>query len=263
VQDDLRIQIVNYKTKEYLLPCLESVVKDLRGTDLRYSIAVLDNDSGDDLSDLPNKFSNKPITIHSSPKNVGFGAGHNILGKNAEAKYLLFLNPDTKIIEPRTIERLLRRAKESKAQVVGPRLVVESGPTQKYDHAELRGWKAWVALHSGHSYWRNRLEVGEVAWTCGAVFLIEREWFERLGGFDENFFLYKEEEELCWRLRAAGGIVVYDPTIIVFHHGGVVAKKTKYMNASTAYFLKKHFRNKPSYFLLVLINRFMHYPDGY
>jgi N-acetylglucosaminyl-diphospho-decaprenol L-rhamnosyltransferase len=263
MQTDIRIQIVNYKTKEYLLVCLESLFKDLEDAKFSYQLVVLDNASGDDLSEISKRFPGKPIEIHQNSKNVGFGAGHNILAKNAQAKYLLFLNPDTKIIEPHSIERLLRRAQDSNAQVVGPRLITENGQAQRYDHGELAGFTAWVALNSGHAYWHERREVSNVAWTCGAVFLIEKTWFERLSGFDENFFLYKEEEELCWRLRAAGGIVVYDPTISFFHHGGVVARKTKYMRDSTSYFLKKHFQGKPSYFILALINHLMHYPDGY
>lgn len=225
--DDIRIQIVNYKTKSYLGACLESLVRDVEHSGLQYTIAILDNASGDVLSDMKEKFPGQPIEIIQNDKNVGFGAGHNILAKNAAAEYLFFLNPDTRIIEPNTVARLLQRIKTSDAQVVGPRLVTEGGRTQWYDHAELEGFKAWVALQSGHSYWRERKEVGKVAWTCGAAFLIERSWFEKLGGFDENFFMYKEEEELCWRLRAAGGSVIYDPTITLFHHAGVVGKKSK------------------------------------
>jgi N-acetylglucosaminyl-diphospho-decaprenol L-rhamnosyltransferase len=256
--DDVRIQVVNYKTKAYLVTCLRSVFADLNGSDIKFTVAVLDNASGDDLADPPRMFSGQQIEVCVNQKNVGFGAGHNILAKGASAQYLLLLNPDIEIIEPNTIGRLLRRAKESSAEVVGPRLVTtEKYIPQQYDHGELYGFRAWIAQNTGHAFWKERKDIARAAWVSGAVFLIERTWFERLGGFDENFFLYGEELELCFRLRALGGNVVYDPTITVFHHAGVVAKKSDHLRRSNNYFLQKHFRRRWSYPLLRWMNNFL------
>jgi GT2 family glycosyltransferase len=101
------------------------------------------------------------------------------------------------------------------------------------------------------------------AWVCAAVFLVRKESFDRLGGFDENFFLYKEEEDLCLRLLAEGGRVIYDPSIAVLHHGGVVAKKSQYMRASADYFLKKHFHGRIGYPVFWVISKLISYDDGY
>jgi GT2 family glycosyltransferase len=253
--DDICIQIVNYKTKKYLLPCLDALFADLEGSKLKYSVAILDNASGDDLSDIPKRYPEQRVEINQNDKNVGFGAGHNILAKHAQAKYLLLLNPDIKIIEPHTIERLLERAKQSKAQVVGPRLINAAGKSQLYDHGELYGLRAWVANNAGHAFWRERKDRAEVAWVSGAVFLIEKSWFDRLGGFDENFFLYAEELDLCLRLRNGGGHVIYDPTITMLHYGSVVAKKSMHQRASNDYFVDKHFHSRWDYPLLKLINK--------
>lgn len=222
---DVRIQIVNYKTKAYLSECLASIYKDLSDARISYSVAVLDNASGDDLSDLRQRFSGKPLDVIMNASNVGFGAGHNILARGASARYLLFVNPDTLCAEPHSIECLLHKAEEAGAAVAGPRLMTDHGSTQRYDHAELDGLQASVALHTGHAYWKDRRESIRAAWTCGAFFLIKKEWFDRVDGFDANIFLYREEEELCWRVRAEGGVILYIPEIKVFHKGGVVAKK--------------------------------------
>ncbi len=258
--DDVRIQIVNYKTKKYLIECLTTLVEDLRGTKLAYTIAILDNASGDDLTDIPRMFPNAHIEISKSEKNGGFGYGHNILARSGEARYLLILNPDTKITEPHTLERLVSSAEHLKAQVVGPRLVNGEGKVQHWDYGGLHGWKAQIALRSGGSYWKESDRLIEAAWVSGAAFLIEKEWFDRLGGFDENFFLYKEEEELCWRLRAEGGHVFYNPGITILHYGGVVAKKADHIQHSTKYFLRKHFKKRPGYYVTTLlewlVNRF-------
>lgn len=256
--DTIRIQIVNYKTKAYLLRCLETVFLDLKNSSsdsrLKYTVAILDNASGDDLSDILKTFPGQPIEIRQNEKNVGFGAGHNILAKAGNANYLLLLNPDIEVTEPHTIERLLHRAEASAAEVVGPRLVTDKGLTQWWDHGERYGFQAWIARHVGLSSWRERTEVVEAAWVSGAAFLIKKDLFDRLDGFDENFFLYVEEIDLCWRLRALGGRVIYDPTISMFHHGSVVAKKSEYQRASSEYFLQKHFRRRLDYPLLRLIH---------
>ncbi len=256
--DALRIQIVNYKTKSYLAECLASLSDDLATFQEDYSVAILDNASGEDLSDIPARFPKLAnIEIVQGEKNLGFGRGHNMLARRGEAEHLLLLNPDTKITEPKTIERLLARARTG-ADVVGPRLITSQGSTQRWDHGELRGMRAWIALNSGNSYWHEQNVPTDVAWVSGAVLLIRKSRFDELDGFDERFFLYKEEEELCWRLREKGGRVLYDPTITVFHHGGVVAKKSEHMQKSVGYFLQKHFSHRWSYPLLKLLNKMMH-----
>lgn len=257
--DKIRIQIVNYKTKSYLLDCLTSIAADMENFDGEYSMAILDNASGDNLSDiraLSPQF--KKFEIYQGENNVGFGGGHNFLSQKSDAKYILLLNPDTKIIEPRTIERLIEQAIEFEAQVIGPRLITSKDITQQWDHGELHGFRAWIGLNSGNSFWREQKKVTEVAWVSGAAFLIEKKWFDDLKGFDERFFLYKEEEELCWRLRKKGGKVVYDPTITIFHYGGVVAKKSEHMQKSVDYFLDKHFRYRFGYRFFKLLNKIIH-----
>ena len=256
--DKIRIQIVNYKTKSYLLDCLASVVSDLKNFDVECSIAILDNASGDDLSDIPALFSESNIQVLKSGKNLSFGGGHNFLAAQESARYLLLLNPDIKVVEANTIARLLHHIETFNAQVLGPRLITKQKTTQWWDHGELHGLRAWIALNSGNSYWREQKKATEVAWVSGAVFLIEKKWFDDLSGFDERLFLYKEEEELCWRLRGKDGKVIYDPTITVFHHGGVVAKKSEHMQKSVDYFLDKHFRHHFGYRFFKLLNKIIH-----
>lgn len=256
--NDVQIQIVNYKTKGYLLECIASFIRDLAGSEITYSLEILDNASGDDLSDIPSLYPNIEIHIHYAKENRGFGAGHNRLASYGDSEYLLFLNPDTKCIESRTVERLLKDARESSVGIVGPRLEREDGSTQEFDHGELHGLFAQIALSTGNSHWKRCDEPSDVAWVNGATLLIKRKLFKDLGGFDERFFLYKEDEELCWRLRQKGETILYDPTIRVLHYGSVVAKKSEHMQQSVDYFLKKHFKNRLRYPILLLLNNLLH-----
>jgi GT2 family glycosyltransferase len=255
---EIRIQIVNYRTKAFLVDCLGTLFRSLAATPIRYTVAILDNASGDDLAELTQLFPEQRLELHQSARNLGFGAGHNFLASQGQANYLFLVNPDTQFLQPQTPQRLLRRALETGAQVIGPRLATREGATQKWDHGELEGWMARIALASGNSFWRKRNQPLAAAWVSGAAFMIESSWFERLGGFDEQFFLYKEEEELCWRLRALGGRVVYDPTLSVMHHCGVVAKRSEHLRKSTDYFLRKHFQSRTGYLVYRLLNALMH-----
>jgi len=255
---DIRIQIVNYRTKAFLVDCLRTLFRSLAATPIRYTVAILDNASGDDLADLACLFPEQRLEVHQGTHNIGFGAGQNFLARQGEATYLFLVNPDTQFLQPQTPQRLLQRALETGAQVIGPRLATPEGRAQKWDHGELEGWLARIALASGNSYWRERSHPVEAAWVSGAAFMIEKCWFERLGGFDEHFFLYKEEEELCWRLRALGGKVLYDPTLSVMHHCGVVARRSEHLRQSTDYFLQKHFHARPGYRAFRLLNALLH-----
>ena len=85
--------------------------------------------------------------------------------------------------------------------------------------------------------------------------MIRKKLFDKIGGFDEKFFLYKEEEDLCLRIRKKGGHIWYDPGITALHYGSVVAKKSDHMQKSAIYFLEKHFRNSFLYYPLRIWNK--------
>lgn len=237
---ELAVQVVNYRTRRYLERCVETVVADLDGGRLRYEINLLDNASGEDLADLGDRFAGcRAFTV---PANLGFGGGHNLLANKTDAPYLLILNPDVEVIEPRSIERLLALMhSDGRIKVVGPKLVLPDGSPQPYDHGRLRGARAAIALKGGHSYWRATEVRQEVAWVSGAAMVIEREAFAAVGGFDEQLFLYKEDEDLCLRLREAGGTVLYEPAVRIQHHGSVVTDRHRELDTATSYFFAKHY----------------------
>jgi N-acetylglucosaminyl-diphospho-decaprenol L-rhamnosyltransferase len=241
----LAVQIVNYRTRAYLERCLASVLGDLQGGELSYEINLLDNDSGEPLDDLA--AAHARVSADAAPHNLGFGAGHNRLAARSDADYLWLLNPDTELGEPRTAARLLTALRDSPgARAVGPRLLAADGTPEPYDHGRLHGARAQIALRGGHSYWRATDARREVAWVNGAALLIERAAFTELGGFDEGLFLYKEEEDLCLRLRATGATVVYVPDVSVGHVGRVVADPGRWRPQSERYFIAKHLTDGPA-----------------
>jgi GT2 family glycosyltransferase len=248
---NLAIQIINYNTKAYLKTCLDSLLKDMEGTAISYIINVLDNNSNDDLSDLESFYDKNKVRFYNSKINYGFGGGHNYLSKQCDSEYILILNSDILFIEDKTVERLYKTiAGSAEYKASGPRLVVESYEQQPFDHGELKGFMAYLKNNYGASYWKPRKEPVDSAWVSGAVFLVETAVFKGIGGFDEKFFLYKEEEDLCIRIRAAGAKILYDPRITVMHYGHVVARRSIHFDNSMNYYLDKHFRHKLVYKIL-------------
>jgi N-acetylglucosaminyl-diphospho-decaprenol L-rhamnosyltransferase len=242
----LAVQVVNYRTRRYLERCIETVVSDLDASGLAYEINLLDNASGEDLGDFAARYTGG--RAFTTEVNLGFGGGHNLLARKTDAQYLLILNPDVEIVAAGTVARLLDVLGGGGGRVVaaGPKLVMADGRPQPYDHGRLHGARAAIALRGGHSYWRVTGVRQEVAWVSGAAMLVRRAAFAAIDGFDERLFLYKEDEDLCLRLRAAGGMIVYEPGVVVRHVGSVVTDHASDLANASSYYFAKHFGHSRS-----------------
>jgi GT2 family glycosyltransferase len=240
---DLAVQIVNYRTQAHLEPCLRAVLDDLATTGIDARVLVLDNDSGDDLSALAAAHRDDPVEFHAAERNVGFGAGQNQLAAMHDARVLLLLNPDA-IVAPGTVAALLRALAEPGVAAAGPQLVDAAGNVHGWDHGELRGARARLAAAAGHSHPRERHDRADVAWVSGACAAISRAWFELVDGFDPEFFLYKEEEDLFLRMRRLGARIVYEPAVRVEHAQSVTGARTTHLDASVRRFRDKHVRTR-------------------
>lgn len=231
---DLAIQVVNYNTRGYLEICLDGVGNDLANHPLNWRVLILDNGSTDDLSGLQERYLSDPrFEFHYSPRNLGFAAAHNRLSGLSDSSQILILNPDVEFIQPNTVVRLRDRLKGD-TKVVGPTLRTPSGETQHWDHGKT------LLGNPGFLYWRQRKNPLYVAWVSGACMMIDRGTFEEVGKFDENYFMYKEEEDLCYLISKKGGRILYDPTIELKHYGRVVGDQSVYMPSSLRHFIEKY-----------------------
>ncbi|MDX6664556.1 MAG: hypothetical protein QOG68_762 [Solirubrobacteraceae bacterium] len=238
---ELTVQVVNFATKRYLEPCLESVLAALAATPVSSRVAVLENGSGDDLAGLETRFGGR-VDFHASERNLGFGGGQNLLAAQHESDLICCVNPDVVADRTDVFARLLGALDTEHAAVAGPLLRTVDGAPQRFDHGELHGVRARIANGAGHAHWQPRTERGEVAWVSGAFLLVRRSAFDAAAGFDDGFFLYKEEEDLCLRIRKAGGRVVYEPAAEAVHVGSVVAgRDPRQLAESVARYQAKHF----------------------
>ena len=231
---DVSILVVSYNTRDMTLACLTSVVEQTQG--LTYEVRLIDNASTDDsFAAISDRFKEKPtFFLSESTANLGFAGANNRLAQEAKGKYLLLLNPDTVILDD-AIGKLVAFAKSNPTnRIWGGRTQFANGvlnPTNCWGDMTL--WTLFCravgltmafpksALFATRSLpnW-DRTGIREVPIVTGCFFLITREFWNQLSGFDPQFFMYGEEVDLCLRARRAGArpIVSGAPTII--HHGG-------------------------------------------
>src|SRR5688500_18204995 len=207
----LSIIIVNYNGTAVLPRCLEALARDVPGVPTE--LIIVDNGSTDGSVDsIPDV--GMPSRLILAGRNLGFAAANNLGAKAASGSYLLLVNTDC-FVHPGLSGRLLSRLQmEPSAAVVGPRLLNTDGSLTPSCHnfpsppvfflEQTSLWRllrhvpaasARLMIAGDHSSQR------EVDWVSGACMMISREAFESAGGFDERFFFYWEESDLCMRLR--------------------------------------------------------------
>lgn len=223
----LTVIIVTHNSCGFIRPCLESV---LSRTDNNRQIIVVDNGSADDtIKVIEEEF--PEVELHPAGRNLGFAQACNIGLAQATGEYLLFLNPDAKLLNF-SIDRVIDyfRANPMTA-LLGGQLLNPDGSVQVscagffhlgnilLDRLLIRRFapprlKArLLAQYSDH----RRLR--EVDWFLGAFMVARRQTVDDLNGFDESFFLYGEDMDLCYRARASGWRNVFFPEIKAVHWG--------------------------------------------
>jgi len=227
------VVIVNFRAYEDLERCLQSIDPQLRPGD---EVIVLDNESQPSrAADVVRRF---PIaTIIPSDVNLGFAAGVNIAARHARNPYLLLLNPDTVVEGPVLVVLEEYLASHPDTAVVGPRVVNGDGSIQPSARAFpgfstlLGGRSAWFTRKYPDNPWARRNLLGldareplRVDWLSGSCLMTRRDVFERLGGFDESFFLYWEDADYCRRVADLGLHRTYLPSVSVRHFGGGSAR---------------------------------------
>lgn len=218
--------IVSYNTRDLLLSCLSS----LQSVTLAIETIVVDNASTDGSAEAARAHVIHPRVLAQSD-NLGFGKANNIGIRAAQAPYVLILNSDA-AVRPGSIETLaaLLDARPT-VGIVGPRNLNTDGSVQLSFGPDLTPWNEWQqrrrmrALRRGDPKAKRRVEEmtareHEPAWISGSCVLVRRDLLLRLDGFDEGFFLYEEDVDLCVRVRQAGFKVLFTPNAEIVHHLG-------------------------------------------
>ncbi len=263
---DLSVIVLAYKNKEKLRVTLEAVFKSV--TNYSYEVIVVDNDSKDGTAEMvEQEFPNVKLIRN---QNNGFAKGNNVGLKEAVGRLVLFLNPDT-AVEPDVLEECIKKI-ESDKQIgfLSCRLVKEDGsldvaarrtfPNPVNSFARLTHLDKLFPKTLG-SY--NMLNVPEnqeqeVDSVVGAFMMIRREVIDKIGKWDEDFFMYGEDIEYCYRAKQAGYKNVYYPKVTTVHYKGQSSKKTPYFalyhfHKAMWIFYKKHYVKKYPFFMNWLV----------
>jgi GT2 family glycosyltransferase len=218
--------LVSYNTRDLLLEC----VKSLREVTVPVEVVVVDNASEDGSADAVRAHAPE-VKLVASPENLGFSKANNLGIRESTAPYVLVLNSDARV-RPGAVEAMKSILDErSDVGIVGPRTVSPDGTIQVSfgpdltPLGELRQMALVIGVKAGRP--ESVREATEAAsferqpdWVSGSCFLARREALQRVGGFDEAFFLYEEDADLCRRVRQAGYRVVFTPRAEVVHHLG-------------------------------------------
>jgi GT2 family glycosyltransferase len=243
---DISIIIVNYNSLDFIKGCLESIkrlnksVRD-RKNKLSYEILVVDNKSGDGSVEYLQKQAEISDVLHFIPnkKNMGFSRASNIGAMRAKGRYLLFLNPDARFLKGdlrSLIDFYDKKDINSRVGVVGVKILNPDGtlqlssrsfPTlarQFYESYFLyRIFKRTRVFGSYFMSWWDHEREREVDWLAGSFMFIKKDVFMKAGMFDEDYFMYSEDSDLCLQLYKRGFKNYYFPYFIIEHIDQAVA----------------------------------------
>lgn len=209
---DLSVIIVCYKGWEKLNRCLESL-DSFRGEKFSMEVLVVDNNSGDEAF---NKFEMKfrKFRFIKNIINGGFSYGCNMGAANSNGECLLFLNPDTVAREDEVAKLLVAVKSDPDYFIVSCRQVLKNGK-------ESKATGTFPGFSNQMIFQKSSSPVLFPDWVSGSVMMIRKEIFTRLKGFDEDFWMYSEDVDICRRARDLGGEIVFFKDITIDHdHGG-------------------------------------------
>jgi len=244
---DVRIVVVTHEAAESIGSCLDSVYTSWPSS-LAVDVVVVDNASRDGTANLvAERFPN--VSVIRSPRRRGFSANVNQGARNSTARHLLILNPDARLV-PGTLEAMIDHLDANPGVgAVGPRLFHQDGSPQSSARRFPNPWAALVRRTPLRILWpHSRLEhrhlmrdvdlrgVETVDWILGAVLAVRGTAFRQLGGFDENYRLYCEDIDLCWRLRQAGWSVDIMADVSAEHDLGELTRKRFFVRAQLWHF---------------------------
>jgi N-acetylglucosaminyl-diphospho-decaprenol L-rhamnosyltransferase len=227
--------VVSYNSAAYLPDC----VRSLRSEGLA-EVIVVDNASSDGSVQAV-RAADPAVTVVETGANLGFGSAANRGVAAGTGEYVLILNPDT-VVEPGTVKALAEALDRDRGlALVGPRMENADGSL----YPSVRRFPA-LGVALGHAFlglvwrenpctrsyrmldWDHGGAAADVDWVGGACFLVRRSAFDVVAGFDEGYFMYVEDVDLCWRLGQAGWRVGYEPAGRVIHVLGGSSRRMPY-----------------------------------
>jgi len=265
---EVSVIIVNWNARQYLARCLAALAEHGAGVD--YDLWVVDNASEDDsVAFVQRAYPQAHLIVNA--QNVGFARANNQAMAQSTGRFLLLLNSDA-FLQAGALEALLQAMRDHPdTGIAGAQLFYEDGRLQRSCYAfPTLASELWQTLWLDRLFPHSRVFGGyqmtwwamdtprEVDWVMGACILVRREALEQVGGFDETFFMYSEETDLCYRMKQAGWKVRYVPEARVVHVWGgsanLAGRETLIrLYQSRVQFFRKHYGPVTAFFYKLLL----------
>ena len=237
------IVVVNWNGGNLLRACLASIDATVR-PDEGARVVVVDNGSTDDSLDWLlaeercRETRGTPLQVMPIGRNLGFGAANNHAMRSLGSPFVLLLNADAELTPG--VLRALRDRLEADPSLAAAAPRVVTPDEQPQPNTGRNPQSAWDLLLAGSGLdarlpatIRRRLMVGDwghdrprlVPFASATAIMVRRSAFEAVDGFDERFFMYAEDRDLCWRLQGRGWHILFDPAVTVRHHGHAFSKR--------------------------------------
>jgi len=227
---DVSFITINYNSTKYTLELIKSIKEY---TTLQYEVIVIDNNSKDsEVKELENELKNyNDVKLIKNSINCGFACANNIAAKEAKGKYLFFINSDTKLLNDASFYLYNFLEKDDTVALATAKIVGEDGgfsSSYKLFPSLTKELFGNFAARLFNNFPSNKIELKEpteVEVISGACMFFREDIFRELNGFDEEFFLYCEEEDICKRVRELGKKIYFVPKAKIFHIGGGSSKQ--------------------------------------
>ena len=239
----LSIIIVAYNSHNHLERCVASLYEKIKLAE-PWEIILVNNDEERDVRELSLDFSHVKIVDHR--KNIGFGSGVNLGVQAASGKFLFFLNPDTEVLTENVAAVVEELEGNRSLGIIGGRIIDSAGRSQPWSAG--RGISLYDLVRNNLGVSRSKFiwnssQKAECDWVAGTALLMAKDLFHELGGFDERFFMYFEDMDLCRRAKLLGRKILFLPAFEVSHDSGASyadkkLQKKHYYDSMEKYFQK-------------------------
>lgn len=266
---DLSVIIVSWNTRELLRKCLESIFEFTK--DISFEVFVVDNASSDGSAEMvENEF--PEVRLIANDKNLGFSKANNLGLKEAAGEFVLFMNPDMEIKGNAFKKMFDFMRSRPDVSISTCRLFYPDGEPQRNIKRHPTFWSQFLILLKFHQFFPflppikkylakdfDYSKEARVEQIMGAFVFAKREFMEKIGGWDEDYFIWWEDVELCKRAAEMERKITYFPGTSVIHYEGksfaqvqTLKKQKRFVKSMLIYFKKHH--SFLEYALLVLIS---------
>lgn len=224
--------IVTWNNQKQIIPLIKSIEK----YEPESKMIIIDNNSSDKTQEMILKYNSPQTKLLSLNSNVGFAKANNIGGKKAMTKYVTFINPDCVLVSP--LVSYLENEYHADTGLIGVKILNHDGSLQpsifkfqrplsiiveQFNLGKIMPQKLRVILSPENSRHDKKIQVD---WLIGAFFFTSLDKFNAVGGFSEDYFLYAEDMDLCYKYHLKNYKVVFDPSKQIIHIGGTSEHQT-------------------------------------